>query len=53
MCTHLTCVYLQEWPDHSLRWEPDEYGGVSQIYVPSQDIWLPDVVLYNKYVPTT
>ncbi len=41
-------VSLQEWEDYSLRWEPEEYGGVAQIYVPSELIWLPDIVLYNK-----
>ncbi|CAG2114184.1 unnamed protein product [Medioppia subpectinata] len=38
----------QEWTDHKLKWDPEEYGGVSQLYVPSEDIWLPDIVLYNK-----
>ena len=38
----------QEWNDYKLKWDPAEYGGVSQIYVPSEQIWLPDIVLYNK-----
>ena len=43
------CILLfQEWEDFALRWEPAEYGGVNQIYVPSDKIWLPDIVLYNK-----
>jgi hypothetical protein len=29
-------------------WEPEEYGGVRELYVPSEHIWLPDIVLYNK-----
>jgi len=29
--------------------ESDYYGGVDMLYVPSQDIWRPDIVLYNKY----
>lgn len=41
-----TCV--QKWMDYKLQWEPDEYGGVEQLYVPSEHIWLPDIVLYNK-----
>lgn len=40
----------QEWTDYKLRWDPEEYGGVSTLYVPSEQIWLPDLVLYNKYV---
>ena len=29
-------------------WDPKEYGGVTELYVDSNDIWLPDIVLYNK-----
>ena len=32
------CVWcwlnVQEWHDDKLRWEPSEYGGVEEIYVP-------------------
>ncbi|KFM77607.1 Acetylcholine receptor subunit alpha-like 1, partial [Stegodyphus mimosarum] len=38
----------QEWNDYKLRWEPDEYGGVSKLHVPAEQIWLPDIVLYNN-----
>lgn len=38
----------QEWKDYKLRWNPYEYGGVKVLYVPSEEIWLPDIVLYNK-----
>merc|ERR1712088_844367 len=37
-----------EWHDDKLRWEPSEYGGVEEIYVPSEIIWLPDIILYNN-----
>ena len=40
--------FLQEWHDDKLRWDPSEYGGVGEIYVPSEIIWLPDIILYNK-----
>jgi len=32
-----------------LRWDPEEYGGVEQLYVPSEHIWVPDIVLYNNW----
>lgn len=35
--------------DAKLIWDPDEYGGVRELMVPSDHIWLPDIVLYNKY----
>ncbi|WAQ98332.1 ACH1-like protein [Mya arenaria] len=44
-----TNVWLrQEWYDFKLTWHPVEYGGVDRLYVPSELIWLPDIVLYNK-----
>jgi hypothetical protein len=41
-------VLLQEWSDYKLKWNPDDYGGVETLHVPSEHIWLPDIVLYNK-----
>ncbi|XP_044736374.1 acetylcholine receptor subunit beta-like 2 isoform X2 [Chrysoperla carnea] len=38
----------QKWFDYKLRWDPEEYGGVEMLYVPSEHIWLPDIVLYNN-----
>lgn len=43
-------LFSQEWYDYKLKWNPDEYGGVDTLHVPSEHIWLPDIVLYNKYV---
>nr|AHJ11212.1 nicotinic acetylcholine receptor alpha4 variant B [Locusta migratoria] len=39
----------QSWYDYKLRWEPKEYGGVHMLHVPSDHIWRPDIVLYNKW----
>ncbi|XP_059822678.1 acetylcholine receptor subunit alpha isoform X2 [Hypanus sabinus] len=38
----------QQWVDVKLRWNPSDYGGIKRIRVPSSDIWLPDIVLYNN-----
>jgi len=35
------------WVDPMLSWDPDDYEGVSVIYVPAATIWHPDIVLYN------
>ncbi|XP_062409232.1 neuronal acetylcholine receptor subunit beta-3a [Sardina pilchardus] len=44
-----TNVWLwQEWTDYKLRWNPDDYGGITSIRVPSESIWLPDIVLYEN-----
>ncbi|KAL1117528.1 hypothetical protein AAG570_003844, partial [Ranatra chinensis] len=37
-----------EWNDYKLKWNPDDYGGVDTLHVPSEHIWLPDIVLYNN-----
>ncbi|KAG5263494.1 hypothetical protein AALO_G00265450 [Alosa alosa] len=44
-----TNVWLwQEWIDYKLRWNPEDYGGITSIRVPSESIWLPDIVLYEN-----
>ncbi|XP_046875049.1 neuronal acetylcholine receptor subunit non-alpha-3-like [Hypomesus transpacificus] len=44
-----TNVWLwQEWIDYKLRWNPAHYGGITSIRVPSETIWLPDIVLYEN-----
>ncbi|XP_032911116.1 neuronal acetylcholine receptor subunit alpha-2 isoform X2 [Catharus ustulatus] len=44
-----TNVWLkQEWSDYKLRWDPAEYDNVTSIRVPSEMIWIPDIVLYNN-----
>ncbi|XP_030643548.1 neuronal acetylcholine receptor subunit beta-2 [Chanos chanos] len=44
-----TNVWLtQEWNDYRLTWNPDDYEGIKKLRIPSQHIWLPDIVLYNN-----
>ncbi|XP_071403658.1 neuronal acetylcholine receptor subunit alpha-2-like, partial [Centroberyx affinis] len=44
-----TNVWLkQEWTDYKLRWRPSDFDNVTSIRVPSQLIWVPDIVLYNN-----
>ncbi|XP_035126339.1 neuronal acetylcholine receptor subunit beta-3 isoform X2 [Callithrix jacchus] len=38
----------KEWTDHKLRWNPDDYGGIHSIKVPSESLWLPDIVLFEN-----
>uniref|UniRef100_A0A8C7W4U4 Neuronal acetylcholine receptor subunit alpha-5 n=1 Tax=Oncorhynchus mykiss TaxID=8022 RepID=A0A8C7W4U4_ONCMY len=37
-----------EWLDMKLRWDPDDYLGITNIRVPSDSIWIPDIVLYDN-----
>ncbi|OQR77534.1 acetylcholine receptor subunit alpha 1-like [Tropilaelaps mercedesae] len=39
---------VEEWEDYKLKWNPAEYGGVDMIHVPAENIWLPDIVLFNN-----
>ncbi|KAG9341002.1 hypothetical protein JZ751_020197 [Albula glossodonta] len=41
-------VTSNKWKDVNLEWNPDDYGGIKKIRVPSPDIWHPDIVLYNN-----
>ncbi|XP_069482522.1 neuronal acetylcholine receptor subunit beta-3 isoform X2 [Ambystoma mexicanum] len=44
-----TNVWLrQEWMDLKLRWTPSDYGGITSIRVPSESLWLPDIVLFEN-----
>ncbi|NXM26968.1 ACHA2 protein, partial [Oxyruncus cristatus] len=36
------------WSDYKLRWDPAEFDNVTSIRVPSEMIWIPDIVLYNN-----
>lgn len=38
----------QEWTDYKLRWNPADFGNITSLRVPSEMIWIPDIVLYNK-----
>ena len=39
---------MQSWYDFRLQWNPSHYKGVQRLYVMPTDLWLPDIVLYNR-----
>lgn len=41
-------MFFQQWIDHGLKWDPAEFGGIKQIRIPSEKVWKPDIILYNK-----
>ncbi|KAK6728704.1 hypothetical protein RB195_006007 [Necator americanus] len=44
-----TNVWLtMKWNDFQLRWNPLDYGNISNLHVPSDRVWLPDIVLFNN-----
>uniref|UniRef100_A0A0B6Z3G4 Neurotransmitter-gated ion-channel ligand-binding domain-containing protein n=1 Tax=Arion vulgaris TaxID=1028688 RepID=A0A0B6Z3G4_9EUPU len=45
----ITNVWLQMyWYDYQLVWNASDYGGIDQIKVHHSNVWLPDIVLFNK-----
>uniref|UniRef100_A0A914WLF9 Neurotransmitter-gated ion-channel ligand-binding domain-containing protein n=1 Tax=Plectus sambesii TaxID=2011161 RepID=A0A914WLF9_9BILA len=44
-----TNLWLEmQWFDSKLHWNPDDYGGLRKLHIPSDLIWTPDLVLYNN-----
>ncbi|XP_053719332.1 neuronal acetylcholine receptor subunit alpha-2-like isoform X2 [Synchiropus splendidus] len=39
---------FQEWMDYKLQWNPSDFDNLTSIRVPSELIWVPDIVLYNN-----
>ncbi|XP_048107923.1 neuronal acetylcholine receptor subunit alpha-7 isoform X2 [Alosa alosa] len=45
----ITNAWLQlYWTDIYLSWNVDEYPGVQNLRFPSNQIWVPDILLYNS-----
>lgn len=40
----------QKWNDAYLKWNKEDYDGLEVIHIPSNLVWRPDLVLYNKYM---
>ena len=38
----------QYWTDIYLSWNPEHYPGVQNLRFPSDQIWTPDILLYNR-----
>ncbi|XP_072051061.1 neuronal acetylcholine receptor subunit alpha-3-like [Amphiura filiformis] len=44
-----TCVWLkQAWTDSRLTWDPSEFANINVLQVPSEKLWIPDIVLFNN-----
>ncbi|KAH9502548.1 Neuronal acetylcholine receptor subunit alpha-2 [Bulinus truncatus] len=39
--------YHYRWSDCLLKWRPADHDNITSVRVPSDKIWLPDIVLYN------
>ena len=41
-------ISLQDWNNPYMTWKPEDYGGVMEIQIPPDMLWVPDIILYNK-----
>uniref|UniRef100_A0AC35TGX9 NEDD8-activating enzyme E1 catalytic subunit n=1 Tax=Rhabditophanes sp. KR3021 TaxID=114890 RepID=A0AC35TGX9_9BILA len=49
ICTNILKKYeAQEWHDPKLTWDYNKYHGIKKIHIPSDQLWLPDILLYNN-----
>uniref|UniRef100_A0A8C7WW02 Neurotransmitter-gated ion-channel ligand-binding domain-containing protein n=1 Tax=Oryzias sinensis TaxID=183150 RepID=A0A8C7WW02_9TELE len=45
----ITNAWLQlHWTDIYLTWNPENYPGVQNLRFPSDQVWTPDILLYNR-----
>ncbi|GMS93904.1 hypothetical protein PENTCL1PPCAC_16079, partial [Pristionchus entomophagus] len=44
-----TNLWLEmQWFDYKLSWDPEKWGGIRKLHIPSDQIWIPDIILYNN-----
>ena len=44
-----TKVWMRQlWKNELLKWDPKEWGDVNQLNTEAENIWKPDIVLYNN-----
>ncbi|CAD6189199.1 unnamed protein product [Caenorhabditis auriculariae] len=44
-----TNLWLEmQWFDYRLLWDPAKYGAIRKLHIPVDQIWIPDILLYNN-----
>ncbi len=43
-------IYIKEWEDEILKWDPSEYDNITMIRVPVQKPWTPGKDTFQKYL---
>ena len=44
----LLSFHLQDWDNEFLTWDASKYGDVDRVHFAPDEIWVPDIALYNK-----
>ncbi|KAG8563271.1 hypothetical protein GDO81_015995 [Engystomops pustulosus] len=39
--------FLMEWKNEFLNWDPGEFCGIDTIIIPGEDLWVPDLYIYE------
>ena len=47
MNMYLHTILLQKWHDVYMKWNPDDFGGITTVRLESEQVWVPDIMLYN------
>ena len=42
-------IIFQNWKNPLLTWNPPDYGDIKEVDLPPDRLWVPDIILYNKY----
>ena len=40
------------WSDYQMGWNVSEYGGVESVVIHPRNLWIPDILLYNRSAET-
>lgn len=40
---------IQRWQDPHLQWDPIQFGGVNELFVARNKIWLPEIDIFYRY----
>ncbi|KAE9547316.1 hypothetical protein FO519_009471, partial [Halicephalobus sp. NKZ332] len=44
-----TNLWLEmQWYDYKLKWDPTKFNNIRKLHIPSDQIWIPDILLYNN-----
>ena len=46
-----TCMWFNlAWSDYQFGWNVSEYGGVDSVVIHPRNLWIPDILLYNRSI---
>jgi len=44
----MTSIWMRQyWHDAGIAWDPADYGNITSIHTNAQDVWVPDIFVYN------